>query len=246
MKYKSILIFCAVIFTIGKSQAQDDSVNVIKKQAFTELQYSKFSLVINNFNPYSFINSVQDLPNFGGDTSVIVPMIIPNLDETPHLILKVKMDSVNLEETINNYINDNLIKVVSKNKSDIFKVSFSYNYRVYEPYDSKSGRKYDEWEKNKIGFSGATKYQQIKDSAKCFYRVPQYKYNYYENQLKKKMNLQDTLVRVVNEFAEECTLIYKSKPCVYKMDNICIRIERYVGNKLKEVKYILIWYDYYG
>lgn len=241
MKYKSILIFCVVIFAIGKSQAQDDAMKPVKKQSFTKLLYPSFNVRINNFNPYNSFRRDEIIENFG-DTLEIEP----KLDDNSYLLLRVKKDSVNLEETIDSYFRDNLIKVISENKGDNFKVSFSYNYRVYEPYDSKSGRKFDEWDKNKIEFSGATKYQQIVDSAKYFYRVPQYKYDYFENQLKKSMNLHDTLVHIVNEYAEDCTLIYKNKPCVYKTDNICIRIERYVGNKLKEVKYILIWYDYYG
>jgi hypothetical protein len=213
--------------------SKNKTENIYKtNQQNTKLFFTCFTVNLHDFLIYSNLNGLGEL-NYNGDTSEVTI----NIDKKNSWSARIKKDTLHLNEDPDNSFRDNLIEILSLNKKNRFSVSYSLGISLDERMDRE----------RKIRWTGNTEYKRLTDSAGCFFKVPLSEYDDAgKNEIKKRLNLSDTLVIYPGEFEEKATLIYKNRPCIFTPNTISLRIERFVGNTLKETKFITIHFDQSG
>jgi len=246
---KKLLTFILLTFLFGFASGQNDADEARESKKDTRLIFPNFKMVIRDYQVYNTaFNEEKGNSLFDQDTSELEL----SFDEENVLSLLIKKDTLHLHEYVFNELGRKQIQIIPKNKTDWFKISFSLQEEIHEQYDQrkfnrndyKSTQAYEGainiWDANKASYKGLTIYKQVKDSSKYVFRMPSIDLNVYEKKIKQRFNLRDTLIDLSGESDNIATVIYKSKPCSYIISKAYLRIDRFVGDKLKETKYILI------
>lgn len=209
-----------------------------EKQNSTKLNYPLFSII---FYEYGVQETRSD------DTTQFSV-----LNENGKLSYRVKVDTLKLVEDVFNDLSSILIKIIPKNKDDSFRISYSLKESMREQKDQgiynfqmfKSKEEYlkanKNWEKNRVSWDCWTENSFVPDSLNYYFRMPMIDLNAYEDAIKQRMGLRDTLVDFSGESDDIATVVYKNKPCYYGIERALLKIERLVGDKVKEKKMISI------
>ena len=225
---QSITIDEPVRYNSSKDSNQHKAETPIAKteeQKDARLIFPHFVINLHDFR-------VHDLDgSYNGDTSEVKL----DIDDNDIWSVIAKKDSLDLYGYTDDLFIDNLLEIIPNNKTDSFKVSYSFNVSLRGGGD-----------KNPVNWTGRTQPRKLKDSARYFFRVPKNAYDTdAEKTFKKRLHLRDTLVTYTDEYGteKEIDFIYKNVPCVFKTDNICLRVDRFVNGKLSGVKYIIFDLD---
>ncbi len=222
-----------------KSGAEEENI--------TKFDYPLFSII---FHGYGFQdtrpeNFMEDLRN--GDTTQFSVV-----KDDGELSFRVKSDTLRLVEDVFNDLSSVLIEISPKNKDDRFKISYSLkewlgeqlDKRFYDYQNFKSDDEYHEaiekWQKTRVSWKSWTDNEYVPDSLNYYFKMPVINLNVYEDAIKQRMGLRDTLVDFSGESDDIATVVYKNKPCYYGIDRGLLRIERLVAGKTKERRIISI------
>jgi hypothetical protein len=204
----------------------------------TKLYFSNFTINLHNFNAFNKTYGRGDF-NYDGDTS----QVVLNNNEEDDPTITAKKDSIGLDQDPESNLEDSFIEIIPRNKVDRFKLFYSYEVTLEELFNNTTEPVND---KNLVKWIGMTKYKQLKDSLNYFFSIPQYKFNdYVENEIKTRLNLKDSIIVYPGKPERIAALIYKRKPCVVNPNSICLRVERYVEDKRKDTKFIIITFETY-
>lgn len=234
----------------------------------TRLRFPKFTIVIHNFKGYDTYGEFGNR-SYGGDFDVSrregeaylndkvdsLDIINDNYIET----LIVVKDSIHLSESLfDNRINGKLIQIIPNNQNDRFEISFCYLKDLVEMFDYKklSWEQFDELYSKRFHKQESTEFIKLKDSLNFYFRTfdtsDENKYaeflRFHEKdfeRIKQKYGFRDTLIEFRGEGGTAyATLTKNNKIFGYDADAELFRIKRYSGNKLKETKYIIVYYAY--
>jgi hypothetical protein len=248
-------IFC-LIFTLLNFGLNCISQEIERKyddpSKNTHLSYPSFDLTIFDYEiystPYDKANRKLIYPDSNNQSI--------GFDNDSIIYLNVKKDTVSLVEWVFNIFGERRLQILSKNKTDEYKISFCIEESIHEQFNMKTFYKrkfknydaeekaYQQWEKNAVKWTGITKYRVLKDSTNGYFILPKIDIESYEKERKKLFHLKDTFVNLSGESQNIATLIYKNKPCLYSLSRAFLRIERIANGKREETKYIEVVFTY--
>jgi hypothetical protein len=252
---KMIRFFCFIFILFHLNQncfCQEAERKYDDPSKNTHLSYPNFDLIIFDYEVYS-------TPYDKANKKLIYPdsnNLSIGFDKDSIIYLNVKKDTVALVEWVFNVLGKRRLQIISKNKSDQYKISFCVQESIHEQFNMKTFYKkkfknykaeekaYELWAKNAVKWIGTTKYQSLKDSANGYFILPKIDIDDYETIRKKTFHLKDTLVNLSGESDNIATLIYKKKPCLYSLNRAFLRIERLVNEKVIEIKYLEVIFSY--
>ncbi|HQV00769.1 MAG TPA: hypothetical protein PLO59_06385 [Bacteroidia bacterium] len=216
--------------------------------------YPNFKLIFHNYQFYNTAFDEQaDSFLFDQDTSQL--QLIFEAENA--LALLAKKDTLHLQAYVFNALGGIQIQVIPNRKTDRFKVAFALGEEIIETFDNSKFNRVDyesseaytqaiqNWDAGKVFYKAISKYQGVNDSAKYFFQLPAIDLNVYEQKIKQRLHLKDTLVDRSGESENIATIIYKNKACRYFINHVYLRINRYADKKLIEAKHIVIEI-YYG
>ncbi len=154
--------------------------------------------------------------------------------------LTTKNDSVRLFTDDGEGLDIGTIEIVPNNKTDRFEISYSFDVQI----TAENGKDSVLWE-------SMMPYKIIKDSSSYFFKAPEHNNTYSEmyskiKEIKQKLKLRDTTFKKEAGNADYGTsnaegIIFKNRLCEIDPTTIIyLKIDRFVPNKLKETKYLLI------
>lgn len=212
----------------------------------TYIKYKNFSLTIHDYKVYEATIDYriqQPMYEYEGSISNVKTNIT---GDSSYYLIPLK-DTIRLEEWVFEDLSNRLISFtpLTSDKKDIrFSVSASLLEKVFEQAPRNEPEiGWEKWDENKVSWDGQTPYTQLKDSA-GYFRIPQI--NSFDNfdNLKKELNLRDTLVVIEGEYDSVATVVYKNKACHFLIESIILRIDMYRREVLAETKYIQIFFSY--
>jgi hypothetical protein len=170
-----------------------------------------------------------------------------------------KFDTLKLVEEVFNDLDTTLVQIIPKNKFATFKISISIKQIIHEQFDNREfitdenmySKEYNEaylnWEPTAVRWEGWTPYKEIKDSLSYYFRMPLLTTYDYIPEIKKELDLRDTLVSMKNlgDYGGDdiANLVYKNKPCYFDIDKGILKIECFVDGKMVDRKFISIWFS---
>jgi hypothetical protein len=250
MRYNTTIFLLFICLWHACLIGQEKKYDVPSKN--THLSYPHFDLTIFDYEvystPYDKTNKKLIYPD--SNNQVI------GFDKDSIIYLIVKKDTISLVEWVFNVLGERRIQIVSRNKTDQYKVSFCVEETIQEQFNMKTFYKkkfksyedeekaYAVWAKRSTQWTGIAKYRSIKDSTNGYFILPKIDIEAYEKERKKLFHLKDTFVNLSGESQNIATLIYKNKPCLYSLSRAFLRIERIVNGKREETKYIEVVFTY--
>lgn len=231
----------AVTLAPAKSYFNDDD-----ETTYTCVSFPGFDIFIDSFFVYEMrVNSYSDW-----DTN---HFSIDYVDE--NVCLLAKNDTLWLNSAVAEDVSNKTIQFNLHNPTEKVKISYSVQQHLEEQYDPSrfwngypdpEARRcaYEEWDFNQLRWSGSTPYKTLKVSSKNTVSMPEFDWYAYEEALKKKLGLRDTFINYSGESDNIATVVYKEKPCLHYLDYVLLKIERWVGDKPKDVRYLAIGFSY--
>nr|MBB6138433.1 hypothetical protein [Mucilaginibacter sp. X5P1] len=154
--------------------------------------------------------------------------------------LTTKTDTVRLNTDDDMGLDVGKIEILPNNKSDRFEISYSFKLEII----AENGKDGILWE-------SMMPYKKIKDSLNYFFTTPEHNNMYSEmgskiKEIKTKFNLKDTAFKKEAANGDYGTytedgVIFKNQLCeIPYTELIYLKIDRFIGNKLTETKYLVI------
>jgi hypothetical protein len=187
--------------------------------------------------------SIKSFENELGDTSRVSPFIN---DQTGELMgFNVKTDTIYLSEGLGMYVTNNRFLIIPKDKNDRFKITYAFEQEIYEVFDDRISKR-PEGSYKWIRWKEMTSYVQLKDSLNYFFRMPGWSKAQDNdiNALKRKYSLKDTSIVIPGEYDTVVSFTRKGKLFSINTNSIILRIDRIARGKIKDRKYIVVWYSY--
>ncbi len=241
----------SAIFSLDSDTAYTRVREIVRnseEQIDTQFDYPSFSIIFHGYGfqdtrPEYFIrelSSSADTPQF----SVV--------NDDGELSFSVKADTLRLVEDVFNDLSSVLIEIIPKNKDDRFNISYSLkegleehlDKKIYDYQNFKSNEEYldaiKKWKKNRVHWESWTDHKYVSDSLNYYFKMPVIDLSVYEDAIKQRKGLRDTLVDFSGESDDIATVVYKNKPCYYGIERGILAIERLVAGKTKERRIISI------
>lgn len=216
--------------------------NIKESSQNLNLRYADFMIIIEN---YDVLNSIN-LSNYYGEPFPIIDewgtSVTHIVDSNTFYFLPVA-DTLYLQEDISTqkmFGKQLSIIPLNTNKDVHFKVSVATDESLtqnltLEKYNGEDW--YEDAQLVKI-WQGISNYKELSDSAVYYFKVPPVEELTNIESLKTELSLRDTLVHYSGELSFDAEYVYKEKPCLYLIEGIIIKIEKYNQEKLIETKYI--------
>ncbi|AXT50602.1 SH3 domain-containing protein [Aquimarina sp. BL5] len=150
----------------------------------------------------------------------------------------VKNDTMYVYENVFNELNDKLIHIQPKVKTDKIELFYTFKEKVWEyGADALTSKKYYTWQGN----SPFKKLPLTRNIA----LFPKIEYEKMETSRQVNLKLRDTLVHYPGEMGgTTATMSYRGKPCVHSIPDAILKIVLYYSNGTTEVKYVNINLSY--
>ena len=222
-------------------------------QKNTSFIYLGYILKIHNFNVFN--DTFANLPwSYNGDETQVV------LTDTGEVAtIRMKKDSVCINDDPNNNLENSIIEIIPLHKSDSFKLYYNYPIELLELFPQKSYSDKEDghfpvssFSTRPTGWKGTSDYKQITPRSKRLYHIPKSEDFTYEKpggavfeEIKGRLHLKEKIVYDKIAHIYMNTLIYKNKSCMITPSGICFKVERYINGKYKSTNYLYIEYESY-
>lgn len=245
MNYKRAF-FLAMFSILGLHGAAQGYSIYDDETSYTCVSFPGYDIFIDSFFVYEMrVNSYGDW-----DTNHFT---IDYIDT--NVCLVALHDTLWLNEGMDYPVDNRVVQFRPHEPNVKFKVSYSVQQSLIEQYDPKrfwfgypdpEDRRCaeEEWDFNRVKWSGASPYKTLKVSTNNTVELPEFNWHAYEVVLKKEMGLRDTMLDYSGESDNIATVVYKEKPCLHFLDYVLLKIEHWVGDKRKDVRYLVINFSY--
>ena len=235
--------FLLAIFSISLLHATAQGYWGNEEEAnYTCISFPGMDILIDSFTVYEMQLSIYD----SWDTNHFT---IGYLD-TSFCLFSVN-DTLWLNQGMDYPVDKRVIQFRPHEANEKLKVSYSVHQHLEEQYDpyhfwndypTAEARSCAvlEWDFNRVRWYGSTPYKTLKVSSNNTVIMPEFDWYAYEEALKKEMGLRDTFINYSGESYNIATVVYKEKPCLHYLDYVLLKIERWVGDKRKDVRCLAI------